>query len=63
MEQSIALKLFIILAGVVAGLWALLVAFLPEALEGDFALPGRIDTRPVVDRDALERLVLIFGEV
>jgi hypothetical protein len=45
------------------GVSAAIVASLLAVLEGDLALPGRIDTRPVVDRGALERLVLIFGKV
>jgi hypothetical protein len=50
-------------AAIVTAVWPPLVESLPHVLKGYFALPGRIDTRPVVDRDALERLVLIFGEV
>lgn len=44
-------------------LWPPLVESLPEVLKRDIVLSWRLDTRPMVDRDALRRLVIVCCEV
>ena len=44
-------------------LWSPLVEFLPAVLKREVAWSWRLDTRPLVDRDALRRLVLVCGDV